>query len=160
MPLIQFIVPYCFTRHFVPNCLDKISIFPEFSTSQFSLYRWISQKKFACTYAFENSHDLFTGISRWYTCKYIHMIMCYFRLLYFTISSWKYLFKQLFYDISDLFVQYPFSIFGCPHRRVSRMINCMAHSFDGHAAYYTNLLNQHNPFLPLRPHAVSRVGFS
>jgi hypothetical protein len=43
---------------------------------------------------------------------------------------------------------------------ISRVIDCMAHSFDGHAAYYTKSLNKGNPFLPVLPHGVSRVGFS
>ncbi len=65
-----------------------------------------------------------------------------------------------FCSISHLFLQYPLAIFGCPYKMVSCVVNCMAHSFDSHAAYYTKFLNKGNPFLPVLPHGVSRVGFS
>jgi hypothetical protein len=43
---------------------------------------------------------------------------------------------------------------------VSRFIDCMAHSFDGDAAYYTKSMHKGNPFLAVLPDWVSRVRFS
>jgi hypothetical protein len=43
---------------------------------------------------------------------------------------------------------------------ISCIIDCMAHSFERHAVYYTQFLKKGNPFLPALPHGVSRVCFS
>ena len=160
MSMVFYIFLYCLTGDFISNGSDKISIFPKFSTPQFSFDLWVSPKYFFCTHAFQNSHHLSNRIFGWYRCKYMYMILCYFHLFYFTVSCFQYLFKDLFYGISQLFFQYPLAIFRCPHKMVSCVVNCMAHSFDGHASYYTKLLKKGNPFLPVLPHGVSRVGFS
>jgi len=160
MSMIFYIFLYGFTCHFVSNGSEKISIFPKFSTPQFSLYLWISKKDLFCANAFENSHHLTNRISGWYRCKYMDMIFCYFHFLNFTVSCFQYLFKEPLNRISQLFFQYPLAIFGCPHKMVSCVVNCMAHSFDGHAVYYIKLLKKGNPFLPVLPHGVSRVSFS
>jgi hypothetical protein len=160
MSMIFYIFLYGFTRYLIPNGSDKISIFPKLPTPQFSLYLWISQKDLLCTNAFENSHHLTNRISGWYRCKYMDMIFRYFHFLNFTVSCFQYLFKELLNRISQLFFQYPLAIFGCPHKMVSCVVHCMAHSFDGHAGYYTTSLKKGNPFLPVLPHGVSRVSFS
>ena len=157
MSMISNIFLYLLTCHFIPKGSDKISIFPKFSTPQFSLYLWISKKDLFCTHTFENSYHLTNRIFGWYRCKYMYMIFCYFHLFCFTVPCFKCLFKEILNRISQLFFQYPLAIFGCPHKMVSCVVNCMAHSFDGHAVYYTKLLKKGNPFLPVLPHGVSRV---
>jgi hypothetical protein len=160
MSMIANIVLYRFTGDFVSNRSDKISIFPEFSTPQLSLHFRVSQKDFFRTHALENPHHLPHRIFGWYAGKYMDMVLSYFHFLYFTVSRCQYLLEQLLCTISYLCFQYPLAIFGCPHKMVSRVIDCMAHSFDGHAWYYTKSLNKGNPFLPVLPHGVSRVSFS
>ena len=160
MPMVFDIIPYRFTGDFVSNGSGKISILPKFSTPQFCLYLWISQKDLLCTNSFENSHHLTNRIFRWYTGEYMDMIFRYFHFLNFTVSYFQYLFKQLLNCISQLFFQYPHAIFRCPHKMVSCVIHCMTQSFDGHAVYYTILLKKGTPFLPVLPHGVSMVGFS
>jgi len=160
MSMVFDIVLYHLTCHFVSNGSDKISIFPKFSTPQFFLDLWMSLKYFLCTHTFQNSHHISNRIFWWYRCKYMDMIFCYFHLFYFTVPRYQYLFKQFFCTISHLISQYPFAILGCPHKMVSCVIHCMAHSFDGHAVYYTTFLKKGNPFLPVLPHGVSRVSFS
>ena len=160
MSMVADIVLYRFARDFVSQRSNKIAVFPKLSTPQFSCDLWVSQEDLFCTDAFERSQHLAKRISRWDTGKYMDMVLCYFHFLNFTVSCFQYLFKQLLCGISHLFLQYPFSVFGCPYKMVSRVIDCMAHSFDVHAAYYTTLLNKGNPFLPVLPHGVSRVNFS
>ena len=160
MSMISDIVFYRFACDFLTDCSDKISIFPKFSTPQFFLDLWMSQKDLFCTHTFQNSHHLSNRIFGWYRCKYMYMIFCYLHLFYFTVPCFQYLFKELLYGISQLFFQYPLAIFGCPHKMVSCVVNCMAHWFDGHAMYYIKLLKKGNPFLPVLPHGVSRVSFS
>src|SRR5208337_2131275 len=155
-----YIPLYRITGYFVSNCPDKISVFPKFSTPQFSLYLRISHKDLSCTHAFQNPHYLSNRISGWYTRKYVHMILRYLHLHYLTVSCCQYLLKQFLYRIAYLFLQYPLSILRCPYKMVSRIINCMAHSFESHAAYYTQFLKKENPFLPVLPHGVSRICFS
>ena len=118
MSMVFDIFLYDFTCHFVSNGSDKISIFPKFSTPKFFLDLWMSQKDLFCTHAFENSHHLTNRIFGWYRCKYMYMIFCYFHLFYFTISCFQYLFKELLYDISQLFFQRPL------HNRVKIAIFC------------------------------------
>ena len=154
------IVLYRFTGDFVSNRSDKISIFPEFSAPQLSLYLWMSQKDLFCTHSFQKSHHLNNRIFGWYRCKYMYMIFCYFHLLYFTVSCFQYLFNELLYSISKLFFPYPLGIFRCPHKMVSFALDCMAHSFEAHAVYYTKLPKKGIPLLPVIPHGASRVGFS
>jgi len=142
MPMVLYIFLYGFTRYLIPNGSDKIAIFPKLPTPEFCLYLWISKKDLFCTNAFENSHHLTNRISGWYRCKYMDIIFRYFHFLNFTVSCFQYLLKQLLKNISQLFFQYPLEIFGYPHKMVLCVVHCMAHSFDGHAVYYTTLLKK------------------
>jgi len=160
MPMISYIFLYRLACHFVSNGSDKLSILPKFSTPQLFLDLWMSQKDLFCTHTFENSHHISNRILRWYRCGCMDMIFCYFHLFYFTVSCFQYLFKQFFYTISQSISQYPFAILLCPHKRLSCIIHWLAKSFDTHAVYYTKFLHKGNPFLPVLPHGVSRVGFS
>lgn len=160
MSVITSIVFYRFTGDFVSNCSDKISIFPKTSTPQLSLHLWISQKNLFCTHTFEHSHHQSNRIFGWYAGEYMDMILGYFHFLDLTVSCFQYLLKELFCSISHLFLQYPLAKFGWPHKVVSRVIDCIAHSFNSHAAYYTKSITTGNPFLPVLPLGVSRVSFS
>ena len=160
MSMVLYIFLYRITGHFVTHCPDKISVFPEFSTPQLFLYLWILPKNLFRTHALEDPYHLPYRIFRWYAGEYVYMILRYLHLHYFTVPRFQYLFKQFPYRISYLSFQYPFAVFRCPYKMVSRVINCMAQAFYAHAAYYTKILNQWNPFLPVLPHGVSRVSFS
>jgi hypothetical protein len=160
MSVVLYIFLYGITGDLVSSCSNKISIFPEFSTPEFFFYFWISKKDFLCTDAFEDSYYLSNRVFGRYTGEYMDMIFGYFHFLYFTVSCFKYLFKQLFNGILQFFFKYQFAIFGCPHKMIFCVVNCMAESFYSHAVYYTKLLYKGNPFLPVLPHGVSRVGFS
>jgi len=160
MPMVFYIFFDRLTCHFVSNGSDKISIFPKFSTPKLFLDFRMFQKYFFCTHTFQNSHHISNRIFGWYRCKYMYMIFRYFHLFYFTVSRCQYFFKQFFYTISHLVSQYPLAILGCPNKMIPCIVNCMAKSFGSHAAYYTKFLNKGNPFLPVLPHGVSRVGFS
>ncbi len=155
MSMILYIPLYRITGYFVSNGPDKISIFPKFSTPQFSLYLRISHKDLSGTHTLHNPHYLSNRRSGWYTRKYVHMI-----LRYLTVSCCQYLLKQFLYRIAYLFFQYPLAILRCPYKRISCIIDCMAHSFEAHAVYYTQFLKKGNPFFPALPHGVSRVCFS
>jgi hypothetical protein len=158
MPMILYISSYRFTRYFVSHCPDKIPVFPKFSTPQLSLDLGISQEYLSCARALHNSHYLPHRIAGRYTRKYVHMIIGY--LLYLTVPDSQYLLKKLLHHISHTLLQYPLTILRCPYKMVSRIIYCMAHSFQGHAVYYTQFLKKGNSFLPVLPHGVSRVCFS
>ena len=160
MPMILYISSDRFTRYFIPHGSDKIPVFPKFSAPQLSLYLGISQKYLSCAHALQNSHNLPHRIAGRNSRKYVHMIVGYLNLLYLTIPCSHYLLKQLLHRISYLFLQYPLAILRCPYKMVSRIIYCMAHSFEGHAVHYTQILKKGNPFLPVLPHGVSRVCFS
>lgn len=152
MSVVLYISSYRFTRYLVSDGSDKISVFPKFSTPQLSLYLRIPQKYLSCTHALQNPHYFSNRISGRNARKYVHMILGYLNLLYLTVSRCQYLFKQLLYRISYLFFQYPLAILRCPYKMVSRIIYRMAHSFEGHAVYYTQFLKKGNPFLPVLPH--------
>src|SRR4030066_1827725 len=160
MSMIFYIFLYCLTGYFVPYRPDKISIFPEFSSPQFFLYPWMPPEYFLRTYALQHPHRFPYRISRRYARKYVHVITRYLHFYDFTVPCCQYLFKQLLYRIPYLPIQYPFTIFRRPYKMISRIVNCMAHSFYAHAAYYTKIPIYLNPFLPVLPHGVSRVSFS
>ena len=160
MSMILYVSLYGLTGNFVSNCSNKISVFPEFPSPEFSLYLGMPHKNFFRTHTLENSHNLTNRIFGWYTHEYMDMILGYFHLLHFAISRCQYLFKQLFHSIAQFISQYPLAIFGRPYKMVSRVINCMALASDCHAMYYTKSRKKGNPFLPVLPHGVSRVNFS
>ena len=159
MPVILYILLYRITGHFVSNCPDKISVFPKFSTPQLRLYLRIPPKNLLRTHTLENPHHLPYRIFRRYAREYVYVIPRYLHLHYLTVSCRQNLFKQFTYGASHLFFQYPLSVFRCPYKMISRIVNCMAQTFYAHAVYYTKTLKQWNPFLPVLPHGVSRVVF-
>ena len=160
MSMILYILLYRIAGHLVPDCPDKISVFPKFPTPQLSLYLRIPPKNLFRAYTLDNPYYLPYRIFRRYAGEYMYMILRYFHLYYFTVPRFQYFFEQFHYRISYLFLQYPFAVFRCPYKMVSRVINCMAQTLYAHATYYTKILNQCNPFLPVLPHGVSRVSFS
>ena len=158
MSMIFYTFLYFLTGYFVPYRPDKISIFPEFSPTQFLLYPWIPPENFLRTCALYHPHHFPYRISRRYARKYLYVIARYLHLYHFTVPCCQYLFKQLLYRIPYLPIQYPFTIFRRPYKMIPRIVNCM--SFYAHAADYTKIPTYLNPFLPVLPHGVSRVSFS
>lgn len=159
MPMILNILFYCVTRDFISDCSNKISIFPKFSTPQFSLHFWISKKYLLGAYTFENSYYLSNRVFWRDAREYMHMVFSYLHLFYLTISGRQYLFKQ-FFNCFLQFIIYSFPIFRGPYKMITSFIYCMAQSLKAHATYYTNYFKYCNPFLPVLPHGVSRVVFS
>ena len=160
MSVVTNIVPSRFPGDFVSNCPDKISIFPERSTLQFSLHLWISQKDFFRTRSFEHSQNLSNRIFGWNSGNYMDVILGYFHFLYLKVSCFQYLPKELLCSISRLFLQYVLAIFGCPHKVVSTVLDRRAYLFDGHAVYYSDSIHKDNTSLPMFQHRVTRGGFS
>ena len=140
MSEIANIVLNPFTGGFVSSGAQKISIFAKSTTPQFSFYLWISQKGFFCTQTFSHSHRLSDKILWCNTDRYIDVLRSYFHSLVLTVLYFQYLSRNVFCNISHFFLKYPSAIFGCSNKVVSRIIDCMAHSFDGRAAYYTKNL--------------------
>jgi len=56
MAVILYIFLYRLAGDFVSNGPDKISIFPKFSTPQFSLYLWMSKKDLFWTELCQNQN--------------------------------------------------------------------------------------------------------
>jgi len=134
--MILHIPLYRITCYFVSNCPDKISIFPKFSIPPFSLYIRISHK--ALLHSHSPGPSLFIQQNIWVVySKYVDMI-----LRYLIVFCCQYLLKQPIYRIPYLFFQYQFAVLLRPYKMVSCLIDYMAHSFGGHAVYYTHFLNK------------------
>jgi hypothetical protein len=160
MSVVLEILLYRIACHLVSDCAYKVPIFPKLSAPQLTLDLRISPKDLFRTHALQYPHYLTNRVFRRYARKYMHMILGYLYFHNLTIPCCENLLKHLFGRISYLLFQYPLAILRCPDEMVSRVVDCMAHSFDSHAAYYTRVLDYCNPFLPVLPHGASRVGFS
>jgi hypothetical protein len=160
--MVRNIFPDNFCGYFVANGAGKISIFPKLSSPQLFLYFRVLREYGADTDALQHSYHLGDTISGRKRQKNMDMVFCDLKGIYLKIMILGYLFKYLFYSISDVCSQDPLSVFRDPHQMVFGIIDCMAGSFKLHAVdiAYLSLPSAGELFIPVYKTGYSSSGFA
>jgi hypothetical protein len=143
--------------HFVTNCPDKITIFPEFSSPKLFLHLRMLMKYNAGTDALQHSYHLGNRVPWWKAQKDMNMVFCYLKGIYLKIVILGNLLKGLFHSLSNIIPQNPFSVFRSPYQMIFRIVDRMRSSFQFHAVNiaYLNLPSAGKLFIP-----VYKTGYS
>lgn len=139
------------------NSSSKVSIFPELSFPEFTLYFREVMEYLACRYTLEASDNFCDGISWWKRHQHMYMIFSYFQLLNVIVKLLCNAMEKLAYIFPEITTENPFSILGCPHQMVMCIINCMSSTFCFHA----DIISQCQTFVgfrsPCSGHRVHRM---
>ncbi len=124
--------------HTVSDRSCEVSIFPQLSTPHPLLQSRKLAEQLSRTYALYRSYHLPDRTPRWKRYQNMHMILCYFHLLYLK----SILFCNLSYQLSRSFPHLGFSkrlppIFRAPHQMVARVVDRMTRPLQSHASCYT-----------------------
>ena len=124
--------------HSVAHCSGEIPIFPQFASPQSLLYPRKRSKQLPRTYTLYHTYHLPYRILRRKRYQYMHMISCYFHLLYFHPIFTAYLFNQLFRSFPYLLVcKYLLPIFRTPYQMICRFVDRMTRPPQSHTYCYT-----------------------
>src|SRR3990172_4992362 len=125
--------------YLVPNCSNKISIFPKLSAPKLPLYFRVLLEYGACTDTLQHSYYPGNAVPWRKRQKNMHMIFRNLQRLYLKIVILCYLLKYLSYSVSYMTLQNPFPVFRSSYQMIFGIIYRMTGPLQFHAISLTYL---------------------